>query len=317
MIIRGLRFKNVFNASGARGFYGEGYWFHNVWRPLGLNYSNSTFVAKTTTLNARIGNMPMNPQTLKPRAMAPKCIVVKPLDGIVLNSVGLSGPGLMRLLPYWEKLRGGDPFFISYMSVEQTPEMRLNEARTFVGRIINQYHRVPQNIGIQLNFSCPNVGLDPAVFANEIRGILDEFQILQVPLLAKLNVTFPHEVALAIEQHEALDGIVMGNTVPWGKLPDQLDWKGMFGSETSPLAHLGGGGLSGKPLLSLTAAWLFNARAMGFRKLLIGGGGVLDVDDANRLLDSGADGIELGSASILRPWRVADIIKHVNMRTGS
>jgi len=50
MILRGIEFGNVFNASGARGFFGEGYVYHRLWRPFGLSYDGSTFVAKTTTL---------------------------------------------------------------------------------------------------------------------------------------------------------------------------------------------------------------------------------------------------------------------------
>lgn len=314
MVIRGIRFSNVFNASGARGFYKEGYWYHRWWAPFGLRYKGSTFVAKTTTLNARMGNMGFSSKDLRPLERVPKCIVVKPMAGVVLNSVGLSGPGLMRLLPYWAEIKD-ESFFISYMSVEKTTNERVAEAHRFVGRLIQNYHQLPTKLGIQVNFSCPNVGLDPSELAGEVTRVLDEFEHLRMPLLAKLNVLFPVEVAAEIAKHSALDGIVMSNTVPWGKLPEKIDWKGLFGSETSPLAHIGGGGLSGKPLLPLVQDWVDRARRAGFRKCIIAGGGVLSARDADLLLDAGADGVELGSVSILRPWRVAGIIRHVNKRT--
>lgn len=316
MELRGIHFSNVFNASGARGFAKEGYWFHNMWRPFGLNYAGSTFVAKTTTLNARMGNMAFDSKTLQPQNLVPKCIVVKPFKGVVLNSIGLSGPGVQRLIPFWQDLKD-EPFFISYMSVESSPSARIDEARKFVSRLINNYHKLPPRLGIQINFSCPNVGLDPADLTDEITQVLAEFAILSVPVLAKLNVLFPIEVACQIQENSSLDGIVMGNSIPWGKLPELIDWKGLFGSDESPLKHLGGGGLSGKPLCKLVADWIYKARQAGFRKPIIGGGGILCKEDADEILDVGADGVELGSVSILRPWRVGGIIRHVNLRTES
>ncbi len=210
-----------------------------------------------------------------------------------------------------------EAFFISYMSVETTAEARIDEARRFVSRLINNYHKLPTKIGIQVNLSCPNVGLDPAELVHEVTSILSEFSILSLPLLAKLNVLFPIDVAMQLQDHEALDGIVMGNSIPWGKLPEKINWKGLFGSDESPLKHLGGGGLSGKPLLPIVADWIREARAAGFRKPIVGGGGILCRDDAENLLDSGASGVELGSVSILRPWRVGGIIKYVNTRAPS
>ncbi len=180
MILRGIRFRNVFNASGARGFAKEGYWFHNLWRRFGLNYAGSTFVAKTTTLNSRMGNMAFSSKTLQPQNLVPKCIIVKPIAGVTLNAIGLSGPGLQRLIPHWEPMKD-EAFFISYMSVETTAEARIDEARRFVSRLINNYHKLPTKIGIQVNLSCPNVGLDPAELVHEVTSILSEFSILSLP----------------------------------------------------------------------------------------------------------------------------------------
>ena len=50
---------------------------------------------------------------------------------------------------------------------------------------------------------------------------------------------------------------------------------------------------------------------------IVGGGGILSVRDAFDMLDAGANAIELGSVSILRPWRVAGIIRAVNRRLGT
>ena len=58
---------------------------------------------------------------------------------------------------------------------------------------------------------------------------------------------------------------------------------------------------------------------VSFRQLdtatpIIGGGGILSCDDADVILRAGANAISLGCVSMLRPWRVQSIIKHVNAR---
>lgn len=98
MQLRGIHFRPVCNAAGAQGFFGEGYPHHRWWKRLGLTFENCGFVAKTTTLLKRSGNMPLADDGITPREWKPKCIVVKPLAGVVLNSVGLSGPGAKALL---------------------------------------------------------------------------------------------------------------------------------------------------------------------------------------------------------------------------
>lgn len=314
MKLRHLEFRPVWNASGARGFFGEGYWYHRYLRPFGLRYDGATFVAKTTTLHPRPGNMPLG-DDLRPREWFPRSIVVKVGRGVALNAVGLSGPGLHRLVEVWAQRPQGEPWFISIMSVGATPEVRLSEIEEMVAGLAPLEGR--DDWGLQVNLSCPNVGLDPGVLAYEARGILDRTARLERPTLLKLNALFPVEAAKAFVEHPDCDGIVVSNTIPWGKLPDKIDWRGLFGSDVSPLQHLGGGGLSGKPLLPIVAEWITEARQRGITKTIVGGGGILSKGDAETLLGAGANAVELGSISFLRPWRVASVIRYVNRRQGS
>ena len=117
--------------------------------------------------------------------------------------------------------------------------------------------------------------------------------------------------------HPGCDAIIMSNTIPWGQLPDRIDWKGLFGTDVSPVAKYGGGGLSGKPLLPIVTDWIRGARVKGVVKPIVAGGGILSKADADRMLDAGADAVELGSVAFLRPWRVQGIINHVNARLGA
>jgi dihydroorotate dehydrogenase (NAD+) catalytic subunit len=246
------------------------------------------------------------------------------MAGVTLNSVGLSGPGAEVLFARWRgtwlrrKVRRG---FISFMSVQSTPEGRLAEAEGFA-RLFHEFclQVGTMHVGLQVNFSCPNVRLPTDKLVAEVGSILGAFResnVAGVPVIAKFSAATPvGDVVKACHISRDCDGISVSNTIPWGKLPERIDWAGLFGSETSPLAHLGGGGLSGKPLLPIVRDWILEARKLGFNKAIIGGGGVLSSSDANVLLDVGADAVEIGSAAILRPWRVASIVNHVLMRTG-
>lgn len=309
MELRGVDFGRVLCASGARNFFGDGWWYHRLWQWLGLRYDGSTFVSKTTTLLPRAGNMPL--EGTRPKELFPACIKVKPWQGVVLNSVGLSGPGARELLGKGAWYEREEPFFLSFMSVESTVEKRVDEAREFA-TLLRSFMPFRAPIALQVNFSCPNVGLKSAVVL-EMWKTLDVLQSLGIPLVPKINAMFPIEDVMSIEGHPAVDAISVSNTIPWGKLPALKPWEDLFG-ETSPLAHLGGGGLSGKPLLPLVLRWVQSARARGWEKPIIGGGGILSKKDASKMLDAGASAIELGSVSILRPWRVAGIIKHVRSR---
>ena len=317
MILRGVDWGHVFNASGARGFEGEGYWFHDFLGPLGLRYDGSTFVTKTTTLMPRAGNMPLD-EDHQPLFLKPDCIVVKPVAGVVLNAVGLSGPGAKEILARLSVRRDWKRLIVSFMSVETAPSARLSEARSFL-QMFGPFARSKgtDNVALQVNFSCPNAGLDPAHLVDEVTKVLDETKPLGVATMIKLNALVPPKVACTLAEHEGCDAVVCSNTIPWGQLPDAIDWAGLFGSDTSPLKRYGGGGLSGKPLLPIVEAWVRAAVAAGMSKPVVGGGGVLTIEDAGRLLDAGAAAIELGSVSILRPWRVASIIAHVNTRLGA
>jgi len=309
--LRNIKFGNVLVASGAQGFFGEGYWYHKWGRPFGLNFTGATFVAKTTTLYARAGNMPLHPD-FTPRDRMPKCIVVKPWKGVALNSVGLSGPGAEALLETGQWQARKEPFMLSFMSVAPTAPHRISELVRFVDLLRERLHEFRAPVGLQVNYSCPNVGLHPGDLVNEVMTGLDMAHDLGIPIMPKFNVLLPPQVAKEISEHDACDALCISNTIPWGALPDRIDWKGLFGNNTSPLAQFGGGGLSGKPLLPLLIEWLDHAQSAGVRKPISAGGGILSYEDAHQVMRAGADSIFLGSIAFLRPWRMQGIIRAVN-----
>ncbi|MBX4199900.1 hypothetical protein KW790_00345 [Candidatus Parcubacteria bacterium] len=307
MRLRDVEYGRVLGASGVQGFFGEGYWFHHL--PFGPDFQGATFVAKTTTLLPRPGNMPLR-SDFTPRERLPKCIVVKPWKGVALNAVGLSGPGARALFETGRWQARTDSFFISFMSVASSASERKTELRQFVRMFSDYLPGFAGNVGLQINYSCPNVGLHVEELTEEVMSGLEIAATLDIPLMPKFNVVLPVEIAANVSEHPACDALCVSNTIPWGQLPRLINWKELFGSEESPLQSLGGGGLSGRPLLPILLDWLTRATRAGIVKPINAGGGILSKEEAHQVI-SRVDSIFLGSVAFLRPWRVQSIIREL------
>lgn len=309
MKLRGINFGSVFVASGALNFFGEGWWYHKTFKIVfGLNFNGTTFVSKTTTLDYRKGNLDLD-ASLQPRFIFPDCVRVYPVKGVVLNSVDLSGLGAEYLFSQglWQKRT--EPFLISFMAVGATKEKRVEEAKKFAVIFARELPSFSTKVGLELNISCPSVSLCLLTLIDEAVDQLQVFANLGIPVVLKINALTPIEVIAKIISLDLCDAITISNTIPWGQLPDKIDWQGIFGSMESPLKHLGGGGLSGYPLLPIVTNWISEARKGGISIPIIGGGGILKKNDVDLLYRRGADAIAIGSVAILRPWRVRGIIK--------
>ncbi|MBU4422088.1 hypothetical protein KKB41_04000 [Patescibacteria group bacterium] len=310
MILRGIDFGKVLDATGVRGFFGEGYWFHKLWRSFGLNFDGSTFVAKTTTLESRLGYMDLD-KKYRPKKWFPDCVRVYSAKGVVLNAIGLSGPGASALFETGEWQKRQEPFFISFMSVAGTVRERRLELLGFMEMLKRFLPEFQSKIGLQINFSCPNVSVefDEDEFVDEVYSSLALARcFVNIPLMPKFSVLTSPETLKEVADFASCDAICISNTIPWGKLSDEIDWRGLFGSNESPLAKYGGGGLSGKPLLALVVDWIIRAREIGITKPINAGGGLLSQEDAELLFYAGADSVFLGSVAMLTPWKVKSII---------
>jgi len=310
MKLRGIDFGNVLGASGVQGFFGEGYWFHKMWHLFGLNFDGMSFVAKTTTLLPRKGNMPLT-RHYTPRYLFPGCVKTKPLQGIMLNSVGLSNPGLGALLGTGEWQKRTEPFLLSIMSLADTPKKRLEELRLMVETIGFAKESFSAPFGLQINLSCPNTGHDPRELIGESAKVLEIATSLGLPVMPKYSIaSAPIEAVRELNDYPACDAICVSNTLPFGW--QGVDWQSVWGSKTSPLAKLGGGGLSGKTLCPLVCEWIARLRDAGFTKPINGGGGILSPEDVICYYDAGASSVFLGSIAVLRPWRVKATINQAN-----
>ncbi len=324
MKLRGINFGNVLGASGVQGFYGEGYLFHRLLGPLGPRFNGMTFVSKTTTLPPTPGNMALG-ENLEPTSLKPDCIWVNPISGIALNGVGLSGPGAEALLSMHHRPRKEmqriwqtrtEPFLISFMSTAKDKGGRLADMRGFVKRFKSYLMDFTAKVALQINLTCPNVGLNLDEVIAEASLMLDIAAELGIPLMVKINLLVTPEAAIEISQHPACDAVCTTNAIPFGKMENDIDWKTLF-PNGSPLTKFGGGGLSGKLLFPLVADWVCRAIVLGFSKPLNIGGGIMQKSNITELVDDcglrpGHDSIFLGSVAMLRPWRVQGLIDHGN-----
>ncbi len=314
MRLRGIPFQSAFDASGVRNFDGSGWWYHQFLRPVGLNFENSTFVSKTTTLYPRAGNLPLSSDGLTALKYFPDCIAINFWKGCALNAVGLSGPGARVLLEKRIWQNWPEPFFISFMSVAESRAERVEEMKKFVDLLKGYQGQFKAKFGLQINLSCPNVGsrsIDD--FVSETADLLEAASPLEIPLMPKLSVTTDVVNAVEISKLKGCDALCVSNTIPWGSFSDKINWHSLFGTDESPLKKYGGGGLSGAPLLPLVERWVREAREKHRISIPINaGGGILRADDVDRMKAAGASSIFVGSAAFLRGWRVRGIINRAH-----
>ena len=321
-----IRFDPVWCASGTLNFFGEGWPYHERlkrWIPRRFDWRGAAFASKTTTLESREGNMPLE-EDLQPTERVPRCIWMSHRRGIALNAVGLSGPGARALFEDggWQAIQS--PFQISFMALGNSKQERICELKQFLALLDEYLPWFTAPIVLQINFSCPNVEHDAGELGGlivEIREVLDRVAEHQLQAIPKLNVLFPPARAREISDHPACYGICISNTTPFGAtvpwLPAesalQVPWKRLFGRKMrSPLRRRGieaDGGLSGKPLLPIVCTWVKLTRQHGVTTHLNACGGVLSPRDVDRCSAAGADSVSLGSIAFLRPWRVRPTIE--------
>lgn len=296
-----MEFGTVLNASGARGFFGETPNF-NWGRQSIVDWKGSTFVAKTVTLSPHRGNLKVAEEGITSVEEYPACIVVDEERQQVINAVGLTGPGVRAVMERGKWQGWNKPFFLSFMAVAETPELRIEETRQFVEIMKEAKPQFDSVWGLQINFSCPNTDLDIGLLVSEIEQSLSVCSELGVALVPKVSLVVPVVRMMQIMESPHCDALCLTNSMPVDA-PD------------SPLSKLGGGGLSGKPLFAPMVACVEELVGLHATKPIIAGGGILSPEDARELLSMGASSVSLGSVSILAPDRVAQIITQVQKVT--
>lgn len=301
-------FGRVIGAAGVHGHYGEGHWQYLIpgKRP---NFTSMAFVSKTATLLPRQGNVKSAWRFWE--IALPSWARVHWTSGHTLNIMGLPGKGIRADLGtgLWQSRT--EPFFISIMAVETTLEKRLEELQQIINLIAENVARVgfkAKAVGLQINRSCPNTGHDfnVAEIVKESEKGLEIASALGWPLVEKFAIdTAPAEAVKELQANSYCHGICVSNTVKYG-------YKGLgkkiWGKEISPLAHLGGGGISGPELRPLVCDYIKRLRDLGFTKNINGLGEIFHPDHVNEYRDAGADSVGIGTVATHHPGNVQSII---------
>lgn len=315
--IRDVEFPHhVFMGPGLRGFFGEGYWFHILVRLFfGNIWAGMNFVAKTTTLNKRRGNLELKKDGFRMKRLFPRCIIILWLLAVILNAVGLSGPGFLALLSLGRWQKRGDKWILSFMAVGETKAERLEEYRQFIDLLKSYLPELLKNgtqIVLQLNFGCPNTENPPETLRQEIIECLEIAHGCGLPIMLNFNALVPPSLLLELEQTGLVDCFWIANTIPYNThhLGEIL-----FGTAESPLRRRGinaDGGLSGLFCLIYTIRCLESARAIGVTLPIIAGNGAQSRGAIKALKEAGANGVEITALAITRPRRVRRIVRYAN-----
>ncbi|MDO8443508.1 MAG: hypothetical protein Q7S78_00760 [Candidatus Azambacteria bacterium] len=335
MKIKDVEFPRVVFASGAYNFFGPGNgighgWWYDKYLDRFLPWLSSSekagFIAKTTPFFYRQGNMRLG-SDLQPIEKFPDCVKFYFLRGIALNSVGLSSPGAIELfeLNKWQKI--DRPFGLSHMSVKPTLKQRITETTGFARLLKKHLPNFLAAVWLEENLSCPNTGHDVCSLSDERLYHLEAIanQNLGIPVFAKLSPEDSVSEMLRIAHSGLCDGISYANTLKFGRLPEEIPWKKLFGTddpEKSPLAKYGGGGLSGWILGDLICR-----RIEGFRQEepnfpIMAGGGInchwnwfSTKKLIDRLVDKGrVSVIVIGTGKVMRPFYLRPTIWYADKK---
>ncbi|MBU6201103.1 MAG: tRNA-dihydrouridine synthase [Acidobacteria bacterium] len=227
------------------------------------------------------------------------------VPGGMLNAVGLSGPGI----PRW---------------IERDLPLLEREGATVVvsvwGRTADEYEDAAVLLAdvsarlaaVEVNLSCPNLSSgqgashpmfahDPAMSAEIVRRMARA----GLPVWAKLSPNTDRlvEVARAVAD-EGADAVTLVNTVR-GRAVDPRTGAALLGA--------GSGGLSGRAIHPVALRAVAEVRAALPEIAIVGAGGVVDADSALALLRTGADAVQVGTATFAdprAPWRIQrDVIR--------
>lgn len=274
-------------AAGALA-WGRGWWWERYGLiPLGvIDPSVFTIITKTITCEPREGNL---------RWYAPwRC--VRPLKGGGwVNAVGLTNPGMTWWLEKGYHDSGAEQGRDIILSIApDTPD----EARLMAMSVSGQRLR-----GIEVNVSCPN------------SEALD--RIPSIVSAVASNTYHPVGVKLGLHQPyvQLADALASGKSfVEWISLTNAVPWAHLYPPYiNSPLAYLGGGGVSGMPI-TVRAYRALTTMLAHTRIPIIAGGGITTLEDVETRLEVGARAVAFGTLFLSKPWRPNQIVRAIQAR---
>jgi dihydroorotate dehydrogenase (NAD+) catalytic subunit len=271
----GIKLKNpVLTASGT---FGYGYELADL-IPLSML---GAIVTKTITLEPKLGN-------LQPR--------IAEVSSGMLNTIGLQNIGVKAFIKEpLEKLNNiGVPIIVSVAGIsikEYVEVVKILSIQTAIS-------------AIELNLSCPN--LKNKIICHDLPLVSDVIKnvkkISKVPIIAKLSPLVTDIGALALcAQNAGSDAVTLANTYP----AMSIDVK-TFKYKLSTIK----GGMSGSCIKPMSVRCVYDA----YQKIdipIIGCGGIENGEDALEFILAGARVVSVGSASLISPKRLIEIIYEI------
>lgn len=266
-------------ASGALAFDGRGWPWEWPLRWMGLiNPKLFTIVTKTLTPLPRRGNLrwshPWSTVSLIPKG--------------TVNAIGLTNPGF----DWWLKAVAPQ---IPALGYNMVCSIMADDAVT-IGKMAAQLKDVPIR-AVELNASCPNT--DQELLGNASL-VVDMVRAIRSacahPIILKLSVV--HDYVPIAKSCEGLVDAISINSVPWSVA---------FPGITSPLAQLGGGGVSGRAAQPWT--WRMVRELSHATPIPVIGPGVWEFSDMARLRELGAKAVSFGSIFMRYPWRPTAFVR--------
>ena len=290
--------------STALGHDGRGIFPYTLWpayrRLLKAVRATGTVVfTKSATRRPRRGNfVPTNPLTWKYLRRLP--------DQGMLNAYGLTNEGVAACAPHIRAaaVKGSNIIPNFYPEFIKGTDIAIGE--TLEAAAIYQQVLGPRFWALELNFSCPNAAEE--IRENTAQGLRCVQEVKAafpgLFLVAKISICHPYEFAQELER-AGVNAIHAINTIPYGLIfpPERYP--------PSPLAAVGGGGVSGGPALAAALEYNRNLRQkVGL--FLIMGCGVRNRDDVQRYFDLGADAVSFCTLALRDPEEAAQIVLNLN-----
>jgi hypothetical protein len=176
-----VNFKSVLCEPGVLGFSGEGTWYHNAARKLGMDWTDVTFVSETVT--------------------------AVPWPNI--------NPGLDEILPQWvgrAQQMPAKPFLISFVAMSGSPPLRLDEAQQFTEKVGKKQPWLQGVAGLLVEFGELDADRGKDSLCAEVGKTLDELGELHLPLVARFAATMPVPVLEFTGRHPECNALWIAST---------------------------------------------------------------------------------------------------------
>jgi len=224
----------------------------------------------------------------------------------MVNSVGLSGPGLESWLE--RELPGlADAGVTVVVSIWGRSTEAFAKAASMLKGVGSPI------VAVEVNVSCPNVEDRSRMFAHHPAATAEAVAASEcgLPRWAKLSPNVPDVCEIAGAALGAgAEGLTLVNTM----LAMVVDPK-----TRAPVLGAGGGGLSGPALRPVAVRAIAECRRAFPDAAIVGVGGIATGRDAAELMVAGADAVQVGTATFRDPrasWRVLQGLERWCRRNG-